>query len=90
MVDPAPDGAVQWVTEQQLQRLIRTDQQLHRLIRDGWAERSREKRPGEDRVVVTLWHPAQPVGDADGRRVAVTMQRIMPLAPPAQLSLFSA
>lgn len=75
-----PEGAAQWIT----------DQQLHRLITDGWVERSRERAPDEDQVVITLWHPAQPIGDGDGRQVAVTMQRIMPLAPSAQLSLFSA
>jgi hypothetical protein len=36
---------------------------LDAMKRRGWIERARESRPREDRILVTLWHPRQTLGE---------------------------
>jgi hypothetical protein len=59
--------------------------------RRGWIERVREPIPHESRILVTLWHPCQTLGDgADRYRTAVETFRSLPRADsgPSQLALF--
>ncbi len=68
-----------------------TEAELDALKRHGWVERSREPRPSEGRVLVTLWHPCQTLGEgADRYQTAVETFRSLPLDDPgpAQLALF--
>jgi hypothetical protein len=64
---------------------------LDAMKRRGWIERAREPIPHEGRILVTLWHPCQTLGDgADRYRTAVETFRSLPLEDPgpAQLPLF--
>ena len=55
----------------------------------GWIERECEPRPLEGRVLITLWHPRQTLGEGADRYVtAVETFRSLPLDAPTQLSLF--
>ncbi len=55
----------------------------------GWTERSRESRPDEGRILVTLAHPSQTLGEgADRYTTAVETFRSLPLDTRTQLSLF--
>ena len=64
---------------------------LDAMKRRGWVERSREPLPGEGRVLVTLWHPYQTIGEGSDRyQTAVETFRSLPLDDPgpAQFPLF--
>jgi hypothetical protein len=51
----------------------------------------RRTRPGEDRILVTLWHPQQTIGDGCGRsESAVETFRSLPLDGAVRLLLFDA
>ena len=68
-----------------------SEPQLDAMKRHGWVERSREPHPGEGRVLVTLWHARQTIGEGSDRyRTAVETFRSLPLDDPgpAQLPLF--
>jgi hypothetical protein len=65
---------------------------LDALKRRGWIERSREPRPSEGRILVTLWHPRQTLGERSDRHyTAVETFRSLPLQTPgpSQLTLFA-
>jgi hypothetical protein len=66
-----------------------SDEELDRMRQRGWIEREREPRPLEGRVLITLWHPRQTLGEGADRYVtAVETFRSLPLDAPTQLSLF--
>ena len=68
-----------------------TEAQLDAMKRHGWIERSRQARPREARILVTLWHPRQTIGEGSDRyQTAVETFRSLPLDDPgpAQLPLF--
>jgi len=68
-----------------------TEHQLDELKRRGWIERQREPRPAERRILLTLWHPRQTIGDGhDRHQTAVETFRSLPLDTPTQLTLFQA
>ena len=56
---------------------------LDAMKRRGWVERAREPRPGERRILVTLWHPCQTVGE--GSRPLPDSRGDVP-QPPARSS----
>ena len=49
-----------------------TEAELDAMKRRGWIERSREPRPCEARILVTLWHPCQTIGVGSDRQVLLT------------------
>jgi hypothetical protein len=64
---------------------------LDAMKRRGWIERAREPIPHEGRILVTLWHPHQTVGEGcDRYYTAVETFRSLPLddSGPSQLALF--
>jgi len=68
-----------------------TEANIDAMKRRGWVERSRQERPDEQRILVTLWHPSQTIGEGTDRyRTAVETFRSLPLDAPAptQLALF--
>ena len=68
-----------------------TAAQLDAMKRRGWVERTRLPLPSEGRILVTLWHPCQTIGEgADCYRTAVETFRSVPLdnPGPSQLALF--
>jgi hypothetical protein len=68
-----------------------SEAELDAMKRRGWIERAREPRPGEGRILVTLWHPQHTLGEGSDRyHMAVETFRSVPLDDPgpAQLHLF--
>ena len=68
-----------------------TETELDAMKRRGWIERAREPRPREGRILVTLWHPRQTLGEGSDRYyTAVDTFRSLSLDDPglSQLSLF--
>jgi hypothetical protein len=68
-----------------------SEAELDAMKRRGWIERAREPRPGEGRILVTLWHPQQTLGKGSDRyHTAVETFRSVALDDPgpAQLHLF--
>jgi hypothetical protein len=73
-----------------LENLV-TEADLDAMKRRGWIERAREPQPREARILVTLWHPCQTLGEgSDRHQTAVETFRSLPLDDPgpAQLPLF--
>jgi hypothetical protein len=68
-----------------------TEHELDRLKRCGWIDPQREPRPDEHRVLVTLSHPRQTIGEGhDRHKTAVETFRSLRLDMPAELTLFQA
>ena len=44
-----------------------TEDDLNRMKRRGWSERRREPRPDEHRILLTLCHPRQTIGEGHDR-----------------------
>jgi hypothetical protein len=44
-----------------------TEHELDQLKRRGWIERQREPRPDERRILLTLRHPRQTIGEGNDR-----------------------
>ncbi|MGO9789030.1 MAG: hypothetical protein ACLP8S_05710 [Solirubrobacteraceae bacterium] len=67
-----------------------TEAELDAMKRRGWIERAREPRPREGRILVTLSHPHQTLGEGSDRYyTAVETFRSLTLDPGAsQLTLF--
>ncbi len=66
-----------------------TEHDLDQLKRRGWIERQREPRPDERRILLTLSHPRQTIGEGNDRhQTAVQTFRSLPLDRPDQLALF--
>jgi hypothetical protein len=65
--------------------------ELDAMKRRGWTERAREPRPREGRILVTLRHPRQTLGEGcDRYYTPVETFRSLPLHDngPSQLRLF--
>ncbi len=68
-----------------------TEAGLDAMKRRGWIERAREARASEGRILVTLWHSHQTLGEGSDRyHTAVETVRSLPLDDPgpSQLILF--
>jgi len=68
-----------------------TEHELEQLKCRGWIERQREARPDERRILLTLSHPRQTIGEGSDRyHTAVETFRSLTLDDPgpSQLTLF--
>jgi hypothetical protein len=68
-----------------------SDEELDWMRQRGWIERKREPRPLEGRVLITLWHPRQTLGEGADRHVSAveTFSSLLLDQPaPSQLTLF--